>query len=591
MARVDDDMSSATSKKPPSWSPEQKDYSFRDFTRDLILWEQATDLREGQKGPAVALQLRGEAREVVRDLDARELSLGRVDAQGNPTHTGVEVIIEELQRRFGPLNQSRAIEVVENFLSFKRKKGDSVDLTIAKFEEAYRKARQEGGLTLNAVGLSYIISQILNLSAEELLVLLNDFRGGLPQDEPEYRRFTELLRRHQGRQERAREGRGPLNFSGDHRPQRPNYPTWSDYLGEEDWSANADECLEEEEWAWYGDTSWWEQEPEYDEYWEEVAEEEAHLEEDPLDEALGEEESEAYLAYLAARKNWRRYKGKSKGKGKSSSSSGAVSSFGGGSAKGKGKPGKGKGKAYPGWKGHQTQNPKGSDGKPLKCSICGSTQHLRMRCPKAKGKSKGAPFQRSDQATSTSSFVTWTVSQSWMVGPSSNAAREPMPTDGGEGIIPDTGAIPNLCGRAWLNRMKKEGAKIKTRPSTGNPLYGVGGSSPQVLETATVWLRVPVRNKHGKRGQMPITFTAEVLDQPSVPALLGLNSMMGHRASINNETRQMTVKTEDGEHVYIDLLQANSGHLMVPILASNGDEHKSTTNYHIIADLEVESNE
>ena len=176
------------------------------------------------------------------------------ETQGNPTHTGFEVIIEELQQRFGPLNQSRAIEVVENFLSFKRKKGDSVDLTVAKFEESYRKARQEGGLTLNAVGLSYIISQILNLSAEELLVLLNDFRGGPPQDEPEYRRFTELLRRHQGRQETAREGRGPLNFSGDHRPQRPNYPTWSDNLGEEDWTAFAEEGLEDEEWAWYGDT-------------------------------------------------------------------------------------------------------------------------------------------------------------------------------------------------------------------------------------------------------------------------------------------------------------------------------------------------
>ena len=77
-------MAAATSKKPPSWNPEQKEYSFRDFTRDLVLWEQATDLRDGQKGPAVALQLRGETREVVRDLDPRELSLGRVDA---PTQT------------------------------------------------------------------------------------------------------------------------------------------------------------------------------------------------------------------------------------------------------------------------------------------------------------------------------------------------------------------------------------------------------------------------------------------------------------------------------------------------------------------------
>ena len=41
--------------------------------------------------------------------------------------------------------------------------------------------------------------------------------------------------------------------------------------------------------------------------------------------------------------------------------------------------GKGKGKGF-------RKNPNGADGKPLKCSICGSDTHLRRWCPQA-GKS------------------------------------------------------------------------------------------------------------------------------------------------------------------------------------------------------------
>ena len=39
-----------------------------------------------------------------------------------------------------------------------------------------------------------------------------------------------------------------------------------------------------------------------------------------------------------------------------------------------------------GGKGPQ-RNPLDSDGEPLKCSTCGSTEHLRARCPQCGGKS------------------------------------------------------------------------------------------------------------------------------------------------------------------------------------------------------------
>eukprot|EP00971_Amphidinium_carterae_P265066 5258027-Amphidinium_carterae.1 len=58
---------------------------------------------------------------------------------------------------------------------------------------------------------------------------------------------------------------------------------------------------------------------------------------------------------------------------------------------------------------HGAGDPNGADGQVLRCSICGSTQHLRLRCPlKGKGKGQGQG-QHQDQATSnSSSALTWT---------------------------------------------------------------------------------------------------------------------------------------------------------------------------------------
>eukprot|EP00971_Amphidinium_carterae_P096768 1915613-Amphidinium_carterae.1 len=58
--------------------------------KDAALWTQITDLRIAQQGPALSLQLKGEAREVVRDLDAGELVNGKVDRLTGNALTGVE---------------------------------------------------------------------------------------------------------------------------------------------------------------------------------------------------------------------------------------------------------------------------------------------------------------------------------------------------------------------------------------------------------------------------------------------------------------------------------------------------------------------
>eukprot|EP00971_Amphidinium_carterae_P041790 821355-Amphidinium_carterae.1 len=105
-------LSEATSKKSPRWSAEQKEYPFTDYMKDVALWTQITDLRITQQGPALALQLRREARELLRALDAGELANGKVDPLTGTAlsklrawkfSTGVEVLLHELHTSLGPM--------------------------------------------------------------------------------------------------------------------------------------------------------------------------------------------------------------------------------------------------------------------------------------------------------------------------------------------------------------------------------------------------------------------------------------------------------------------------------------------------------
>eukprot|EP00971_Amphidinium_carterae_P226604 4494436-Amphidinium_carterae.2 len=95
---------------------------------------------------------------------------------------------------------------------------------------------------MNTTTCAYLLTQSLQLTNEELLVLLHDFGGQMPNDQQQYNAFVERLRLHLQRQDRVREGRTPLNFAGDNRPGQPQYPGW-----ETEWDDNTDY----EDWQLY----------------------------------------------------------------------------------------------------------------------------------------------------------------------------------------------------------------------------------------------------------------------------------------------------------------------------------------------------
>jgi hypothetical protein len=388
-----------------------------------------------------------------------------------------------------------------------------------------------------------------------------------------------------------------------------------------------------------------------------------------------------YLQHRVAKRRWRRFQGgqrrfrRRSGKGKK----GFGGKFGGGKSRPKGK---GKG-IFTEWQtptdwqydhvynttAPRRTNPLGPDGKPLRCSICDSTEHFRARCPRApktktyavntipeydqtaQALQNEAIFamnqptsqqhhhhQQQQHASSSSSgpwhgFVTVDMTspalnavsapasrphfmselqptlgddscfhspQNWPKTPAPtappNLERIGEPSQGSqwfgfpwwvtgsmscsyhtavqlpglhEGLMVDTGAIDNLTGDGIVGRLTKL-LKTINRTVIMKPLAkilgvsGVGQNSSECSMSATVY------GVLADGSQM--TFTAPVISNSEVPALLGLQSLQRQRAVVDTTNRKLylmgpggyTINISPGSTCY-DLREAPTGHLLLPI--------------------------
>jgi len=88
---------------PPSWSPEMREYSLRQWVVDIGLWATNCDLQPHQQCVAIIQYLGGAAREVGRNLSPPEMFNGGVinGVQLDP----VSYLITMLQARFAALDE------------------------------------------------------------------------------------------------------------------------------------------------------------------------------------------------------------------------------------------------------------------------------------------------------------------------------------------------------------------------------------------------------------------------------------------------------------------------------------------------------
>ena len=122
----------STTKIPPGWSEEiAAKYPFRKWLEQLTLWCSSTKLEPHKIGPAIALRLGGTAYQIAIAMSkraARNPSNGVVgnclqygeemdfgDGMGYCHRGGYDILIYELSRKFGQLEQESVLNVLMDF--------------------------------------------------------------------------------------------------------------------------------------------------------------------------------------------------------------------------------------------------------------------------------------------------------------------------------------------------------------------------------------------------------------------------------------------------------------------------------------------
>jgi hypothetical protein len=140
--------------------------------------------------------------------------------------------------------------------------------------------------------------------------------------------------------------------------------------------------------------------------------------------------------------------------------------------------------------------------------------------------------------------------------------------DGREGLLVDTGAVRNLTGSAWVDRMSRLGQahgrgtevdKLERKES----VEGVGPGSTQCENRATV----PIALADGSLG----TYAASMIESSDVPALLGLRSLQQMGAVIDLQHDQLIMVGKGGFDMKLSpgssvhrLERSSIGHLFLP---------------------------
>ena len=153
--------------------------------------------------------------------------------------------------------------------------------------------------------------------------------------------------------------------------------------------------------------------------------------------------------------------------------------------------------------------------------------------------------------------------------PSSSAYHAQVRLSEGEGLLVDCGAVQNLSGDRWIDRIKLltqrfgQGVSVKAL-SEVRTVEGVGSGSSQITTQAFV----PICVSSGATG----IFQTSIVSNSDLPALLGLEALKQQRALIDCHSNKLFLVGPGGYQLKLppgseglNLVQIGSGHLMLPV--------------------------
>ena len=113
---------------PPVFSPEEDD-DYVAWRNDLEVWKLLTETKAEKLGLSVYLALKGQARDVVRNLKPADIG----------TATGYDLLIKELDRVYLKDNSTQAFVAFKDFYEYKRSSGQNFSEFIVEYDQRYNK--------------------------------------------------------------------------------------------------------------------------------------------------------------------------------------------------------------------------------------------------------------------------------------------------------------------------------------------------------------------------------------------------------------------------------------------------------------------
>ena len=162
-------------KNPPKFSAEN---SYESWVKELKLWAICSKVDKKEQGPAVALTLEGREKEAVLELEITELN----------TDDGLTKLITQLDGLYLKDENQRIYTAYEEFETYSRPEGMSIDNFISDFDRLYNKVKAHKIELPDAVR-AYRVLKSANLSQSKVELV----RATLP--EMTYKEMIKQLRK------------------------------------------------------------------------------------------------------------------------------------------------------------------------------------------------------------------------------------------------------------------------------------------------------------------------------------------------------------------------------------------------------------
>ena len=192
-------------KLSPYWEPsyEQRGYSFTDWLFDVGAWSSITDREEHQIGFSVSQRIGGGAKELSRRIDTQILRKGQINTHGDRVRTGLQVLLEHLERIYGPTASGDGESVVLNlaatakvqFATFRRLPDEGIDDAVVRYLSLKSRAETLGSFTVSAHSMLWQILTVFEVPQTEWPYLLESTAGRLPMNNVELSEFLEFWKR------------------------------------------------------------------------------------------------------------------------------------------------------------------------------------------------------------------------------------------------------------------------------------------------------------------------------------------------------------------------------------------------------------